>query len=80
MSDLGRQLADYELVSDFLDRLEDRLVLSRLPSDLQRKVKELPFWQWTSEARLWIDREPFTYEGFGYLEPIYKSFPEKEED
>src|SRR5437660_10896688 len=53
--------------------------VSQIPR-IQQRARELPFWEWALEAGLRIDRETFSYEAFPYLLPIYKSFPDDDED
>jgi len=57
-------------VADYSDGSSERV-----ESHIKARAKELPFWQWCLEAKLWIDREEFTYDGFSYLKPIYESVP-----
>jgi len=60
------------------DLLEENLpepILTKDTPEIQKKAMTLPFWQWVTEAHLWVDREYFSYDDFQFLVPIYQSIP-----
>ena len=80
MNELGMPSPNLDFYSELVNGIEDRLSRNKNSSAITQAAKTLPFWQWALKAKLWIDREPFSYDSFAHLEPIYKAIPYDEDE